>query len=86
MQAMLSDPNIQSIDEGSRFNSEFIQYLERVANQGVSKRRAYFTCADSGRAGSCASVGCQGILEEGYAPCFSLALYTVVLTVMVPVF
>lgn len=32
MQAMLSDPNIQSIDR-SRFNREFIQYLERVANQ-----------------------------------------------------
>ncbi|WP_321003519.1 hypothetical protein [Eisenbergiella porci] len=84
MQAMLSDPNIQSIDR-SRFNSEFIQYLERVANQVYPNGgRILLVLTAAGLV--LALLLCVRAFWRKDMPVFFLALYTVVLTVMVPVF
>ena len=84
MQAMLSDPNIQSIDR-SRFNSEFIQYLERVANQ-VYPNGARILLVLTAAGLVLALLLCVRAFWRKDMPVFFLALYTVVLTVMVPVF
>ena len=84
MQAMLSDPNIQSIDR-SRFNSEFILYLERVANQVYPNGgRILLVLTAVGLV--LALLLCIRAFRRKDMPVFFLALYTVVLTVMVPVF
>ena len=84
MQAMLSDPNIQSIDR-SRFNSEFIQYLERVANQ-VYPNGGRILLVLTAAGPVLALLLCVRAFWRKDMPVFFLALYTVVLTVMVPVF
>lgn len=84
MQAMLSDPNIQSIDR-SRFNSEFILYLERVANQVYPNGgRILLVLTAVGLV--LALLLCIRAFRRKDMPVFFLALYTVVLTVMVPAF
>lgn len=84
MQAMLSDPNIQSIDR-SRFNSEFILYLERVANQVYPNGgRILLVLTAVGLV--LALLLCIRAFRRKDMPVFFLTLYTVVLTVMVPVF
>ncbi|WP_455618585.1 ArnT family glycosyltransferase [Eisenbergiella sp.] len=84
MQAMLSDPNIQSIDR-SRFNSEFIMYLERVANQVYPNGgRILLVLTAVGLV--LALLLCIRAFRRKDMSVFFLALYTVVLTVMVPVF
>ena len=84
MQAMLSDPNIQSIDR-SRFNSEFIMYLERVANQVYPNGgRILLVLTAVGLV--LALLLCIRAFRRKDMSVFFLALYTVVLTAMVPVF
>ena len=84
MQAMLSDPNIQSIDR-SRFNSEFIQYLERVANQVYPNGGRILLVLTAAGLVLALLLGVRAFWRKDM-PVFFLALYTVVLTVMVPVF
>ncbi len=84
MQAMLSDPNIQSIDR-SRFNSEFIQYLERVANQVYPNGERILLVLTAAGLVLALLLGVRAFWRKDM-PVFFLALYTVVLTVMVPVF
>ena len=84
MQAMLSDPNIQSIDR-SRFNSEFILYLERVANQ-VYPNGGSILLVLTAVGLVLALLLCIRAFRRKDMPVFFLALYTVVLTVMVPAF
>lgn len=84
MQAMLSDPNIQSIDR-SRFNREFMQYLERLGSQVYPNGGRILPVL--------AAVGlilvlllCVRAFRRKEMPLFFLSLYVVVLTAMMPVF
>lgn len=84
MEAMLSDPNIQSIDR-SRFNNEFTLYLGRVLNQ-VYPNGSHFLPV-------LILFGLLLMLALIIISCrrkeksmFFLSLYVFVLTVMVPVF
>lgn len=84
MEAMLSDPNIQSIDR-SRFNNEFTLYLGRVLNQ-VYPNGSYILPV-------LILFGLLLMLALIIISCrrkeksmFFLSLYVFVLTVMVPVF
>lgn len=84
MEAMLSDPNIQSIDR-SRFNNEFTLYLGRVLNQVYPNGSHILTFL--------ILFGLLLMLALIIISCrrkeksmFFLSLYVFVLTVMVPVF
>lgn len=84
MEAMLSDPNIQSIDR-SRFNSEFTLYLERVLNQVYPRGGRFLLFLIAFGLVLLLALTIQSFLRKNRAV-FFLSLYVLVLTAMVPVF